>query len=306
MRVLSSSQNPTHNSHTNTIDGHDSEIEKSTSKEREHAFSQMMQNFFPPSKGTYSVLRKFAGVAEGSEIAGKTALETNQDFLNAVSFTKGCYLGQELTARSNHIGTIRKRVMPIIIVDTMTELPRPWIVANMVQELNLRDMDVNDVFGTGIELDVQGGIPPPLPRISAPGVGMMIAMMQGNIQATKVVDNNNMMLHENDTIKKLQGDSSRLLDELSELAIKGAKIIDTKDGKVIGQILSSPAPGTSIVLAQMRMDRLGLLSSDSDRWTRTNKIRLGDGTKEYRYLPYTPLWWPSIDSKSGKAAREED
>lgn len=31
----------------------------------------------------------------------------------AVSFTKGCYIGQELTARSFHTGVIRKRLAPI-------------------------------------------------------------------------------------------------------------------------------------------------------------------------------------------------
>jgi folate-binding Fe-S cluster repair protein YgfZ len=29
-----------------------------------------------------------------------------------VSFQKGCYIGQELTARTHHTGVIRKRIMP--------------------------------------------------------------------------------------------------------------------------------------------------------------------------------------------------
>ena len=32
-----------------------------------------------------------------------------------MSFNKGCYLGQELTARTFHTGVIRKRVMPFTI-----------------------------------------------------------------------------------------------------------------------------------------------------------------------------------------------
>ena len=31
----------------------------------------------------------------------------------AVSFSKGCYLGQELTARTHHSGVVRKRVVPV-------------------------------------------------------------------------------------------------------------------------------------------------------------------------------------------------
>ena len=31
----------------------------------------------------------------------------------SVSFQKGCYIGQELTARTHHTGVIRKRIMPL-------------------------------------------------------------------------------------------------------------------------------------------------------------------------------------------------
>ncbi|XP_072508999.1 putative transferase CAF17, mitochondrial [Notamacropus eugenii] len=40
-------------------------------------------------------------------------LESNLTFMNGVSFTKGCYIGQELTARTQHMGVIRKRLFPI-------------------------------------------------------------------------------------------------------------------------------------------------------------------------------------------------
>ena len=42
-------------------------------------------------------------------------LEYNLDGLNAISFTKGCYVGQELIARSHFRGVIRKRLMPVNI-----------------------------------------------------------------------------------------------------------------------------------------------------------------------------------------------
>ncbi|ESO09641.1 hypothetical protein HELRODRAFT_158244 [Helobdella robusta] len=41
-------------------------------------------------------------------------LEANLVFLNGVSFSKGCYVGQELTARTHHTGVIRKRLMPLV------------------------------------------------------------------------------------------------------------------------------------------------------------------------------------------------
>ena len=40
-------------------------------------------------------------------------LEYNADYLHGVSFQKGCYIGQELTARTHHTGVIRKRIMPV-------------------------------------------------------------------------------------------------------------------------------------------------------------------------------------------------
>lgn len=40
-------------------------------------------------------------------------LETNARELNAVSFTKGCYTGQENTARMHHRDRLRKRLLPL-------------------------------------------------------------------------------------------------------------------------------------------------------------------------------------------------
>lgn len=56
------------------------------------------------------------GVPDGSrDIAVDRGflLENNFEELNGVSFTKGCYVGQELTARTKHRGTIRKKLMTV-------------------------------------------------------------------------------------------------------------------------------------------------------------------------------------------------
>ncbi|KAL6972590.1 hypothetical protein U1Q18_026764 [Sarracenia purpurea var. burkii] len=44
-------------------------------------------------------------------------LEYNLAGLNAISFDKGCYVGQELVARTHHRGVIRKRLLPLKFVD---------------------------------------------------------------------------------------------------------------------------------------------------------------------------------------------
>lgn len=66
----------------------------------------------------YAQHRYACGVSEGvTEIAtGKSfPFEANCDFLHGISFHKGCYLGQEFTARTYHTGVIRKRVMPVVL-----------------------------------------------------------------------------------------------------------------------------------------------------------------------------------------------
>ncbi|TQD84634.1 hypothetical protein C1H46_029801 [Malus baccata] len=64
----------------------------------------------------YRLWRIENGVAEGStEIPKGEAipLEYNLVGLNAISFDKGCYVGQELIARTHHRGVIRKRLLPL-------------------------------------------------------------------------------------------------------------------------------------------------------------------------------------------------
>jgi hypothetical protein len=42
-------------------------------------------------------------------------LENGFDELHGVDWNKGCYVGQELTARTKHRGLIKKRLMPVAI-----------------------------------------------------------------------------------------------------------------------------------------------------------------------------------------------
>ncbi|XP_065213302.1 putative transferase CAF17 homolog, mitochondrial [Planococcus citri] len=66
----------------------------------------------------YIKLRYKFGVAEGViELppANCFPLEASCEYLNGVSFHKGCYLGQELTARIHYTGVVRKRLMPLIL-----------------------------------------------------------------------------------------------------------------------------------------------------------------------------------------------
>jgi folate-binding protein YgfZ len=39
----------------------------------------------------------------------------NLDLIDAVSFTKGCYTGQEIIARTHHLGRVKRRAMRFVV-----------------------------------------------------------------------------------------------------------------------------------------------------------------------------------------------
>ncbi len=67
----------------------------------------------------YLAHRLECGVPEGSDFGQDRmfALDADLDELHAISFEKGCYVGQELTARMKHRGTARKRLLPVATLD---------------------------------------------------------------------------------------------------------------------------------------------------------------------------------------------
>jgi len=68
----------------------------------------------------YIAHRLALGVGEASEIGDEATypLEANFELLHGVDFKKGCYVGQELTARMKHKSVLRKRVLPVALDGT--------------------------------------------------------------------------------------------------------------------------------------------------------------------------------------------
>jgi hypothetical protein len=65
------------------------------------------------------------GLPDGSrdlETEKTVLLEAGFDELNGVSWTKGCYMGQELTARTKYRGLVKRRLVPVSVTG---ELPPP-------------------------------------------------------------------------------------------------------------------------------------------------------------------------------------
>lgn len=83
---------------------------------------------------TYKWFRYNLGVGEGvNDLPTEHCfpLEANCDYLHGVSFHKGCYIGQELTARTYHTGVVRKRLMPLIFSKVPT---KPACDSNIISD----------------------------------------------------------------------------------------------------------------------------------------------------------------------------
>ena len=172
----------------------------------------------PPEAGTYdtvaeedyTVHRIVHGVPEGSlEIIPGAAfpMEANLDVMgggthitfisrftctrcsrvNSVDFRKGCYIGQELTVRTYHTGTIRKRIFPVALHDPskplegveqlVSETPADKIIKPLVLDAG---GDIRKPRGTGKLLNSAKGVGLALLRtdhleaVDKGGVGLVI------------------------------------------------------------------------------------------------------------------------------------
>jgi tRNA-modifying protein YgfZ len=70
----------------------------------------------------YDLHRLALGLPDGSrdmEAEKSTLLEAGFDELSGVSWSKGCYLGQELTARTKYRGLIKRRLLPVSAGQTL-------------------------------------------------------------------------------------------------------------------------------------------------------------------------------------------
>jgi tRNA-modifying protein YgfZ len=73
----------------------------------------------------WDLYRLAAGLPDGSkdmEADRTVLLEAGFDELAGVSWSKGCYMGQELTARTKYRGLVKRRLVPVVVDGP---LPRP-------------------------------------------------------------------------------------------------------------------------------------------------------------------------------------
>lgn len=84
--------------------------------------------FAPVDAAAYDRLRLERGVPDGSRDLGvekAIPLENNLHHLNAIAWDKGCYIGQELTARTHYRALIRRRLYPVAVDGPLPEPGTP-------------------------------------------------------------------------------------------------------------------------------------------------------------------------------------
>ena len=82
--------------------------------------------------GAYERLRLAQGVPDGSrdlEVEKSILLENGFDELHGVDWDKGCYMGQELTARTRYRALIKKRLLPVAVEGPLPEPGTPLLRA---------------------------------------------------------------------------------------------------------------------------------------------------------------------------------
>jgi tRNA-modifying protein YgfZ len=89
----------------------------------------------------YHAERLRLGVPEGPDFGSGVifALDAGLDELHGVAFDKGCYVGQELTARMKHRGTAKKRILAI---RADRALPPPG------EKLMAGDLEIGEILST--------------------------------------------------------------------------------------------------------------------------------------------------------------
>lgn len=99
----------------------------------------------PQAVMSYRARRIALGVPEGAAELGQDRtlwLECNAAELNGVSFSKGCYVGQENTARMHHRDRVRRRLLPVRLEGDPSEANRLMAGEREAGELRARAGDV--------------------------------------------------------------------------------------------------------------------------------------------------------------------
>jgi folate-binding protein YgfZ len=86
------------------------------------------RGFVAADPEAYDHARLALGLSDGSRdliVEKSTLLESNFDELHGVDWDKGCYMGQELTARTKYRGLVKKRLLPVRLEGGAAKIGEP-------------------------------------------------------------------------------------------------------------------------------------------------------------------------------------
>ena len=99
-----------------------------------------------------------AGLPEGSkdlEPDRSVLLEAGFDELGGVSWSKGCYMGQELTARTKYRGLVKRRLVPVIVDGALP--PVGTVVLKDRMDVGTMRSGRDEIGLASLRLDALGG-----------------------------------------------------------------------------------------------------------------------------------------------------
>lgn len=81
--------------------------------------AEKLKTTFPEGQTSYQAHRLALGIPDSADLTPDSvfALDAGFEELNGVSFSKGCYVGQEVTSRMKHRASARKRFFIVEMVD---------------------------------------------------------------------------------------------------------------------------------------------------------------------------------------------
>jgi folate-binding protein YgfZ len=109
--------------------------------------------------GDWDRYRLKAGLPDGSrdmESDRSVLLESGFDELSGVSWTKGCYMGQELTARTKYRGLVKRRLVPVAIDGALP--PPGTLVLRLGTEVGTMRSGLDDIGLASVRLDAMGAM----------------------------------------------------------------------------------------------------------------------------------------------------
>ncbi len=106
----------------------------------------------------WDLYRLQAGLPDGSkdmEADRSVLLEAGFDELAGVSWTKGCYMGQELTARTKYRGLVKRRLVPVVVAGPLPVAGTPVLKDDV--EVGTMRSGRGDIGLASLRLDALGG-----------------------------------------------------------------------------------------------------------------------------------------------------